>query len=412
MNVIFIHQNMPGQFKHLARILARDAKNRVVFITKRKDVEIPGVRRILYEPSREPAPTTHHYLAGTERGILHGQQVARALMALKAEGFRPDIIYAHPGWGEALFVKDVFPDVPLLGFFEFYYRSSGSDVGFNPAETVTIDDQCRLRMKNLINIMSLEACDAGISPTHWQYRQHPPEYLYKLSVVFDGVDSTICAPKPDAAFTLPDGRTLTRKDEVVTYVTRNFEHYRGFQWYMRALEILCRERPNAHFILVGADDVSYGKRPPAGTTYRQEMLKQVRIDPARVHFVGRLPYDRYLGVLQVSTVHVYLTYPFVLSWSMIEAMSTGCLIVGSSTPPVMEALEDGVNGLLVDFFDHEAIAARVIGALDRLDDLAPLRERARETVLARYELAFCLDRQLGLMRDLAAGFRPAAPAIL
>ena len=411
MKIIFIHQNMPGQFKYLARKLAENPANEVYFITKRENIEIPGVRKILYRPSREPTPSTHHYLISAERGVLHGQQVARALLSLKEQGFRPDVIYAHPGWGEALYVKDVYPNVPLLGFFEFYYRSRGSDVGFNPEETVSLDDMCRIRTKNIINTMSLEACDAGVSPTYWQYSQHPAEYLYKMSVVFDGIDTQVCKPDGDANFTLPNGQVLTRQDEVVTYVARNFEPYRGFQWYMKALEILCRERPNAHFIMVGADDVSYGKRPSAGTTYRQEMLKQVNIDPARVHFVGNLPYDKYLKVLQISSTHVYLTYPFVLSWSMVESMSTGCLIVASRTQPVMEVLEDGVNGLLVDFFNPEEIAARVIEALEKQEEYAVLRQRARQTVLERYELQACLDQQITLLNNLAAGFRPAVPSI-
>ncbi|WP_207485434.1 glycosyltransferase family 4 protein [Arenibaculum pallidiluteum] len=406
MRIVFIHQNMPGQFKHLARHLAADADNEVVFLTRRRDVDIPGVRRITYAPRREPARSTHRYLVGTERAVLHGQQVARVLGELKAEGFLPDIIYAHPGWGEALFIKDVFPQVPLLGFFEFYYSSMGADLGFDPASPASLNDSCRVRVKNITNLLSLEAVDAGISPTGWQASRYPKEYRYKLSVIFDGIDTNVCLPNDDTCLILPSGRVLTKRDEVVTYVSRSLEPYRGFPQFMRAVDILCRERSNAQFVVIGADTVSYGQPAPAGKTYRELALAEVEIDPERVHFLGRVPYSTYLEALRVSSAHVYLTYPFVLSWSMLEAMACGCTVVGSRTAPVEEVIEDGVNGWLVDFFDSRAIADRVIAVLDSRTGPPSLSLAARETVMVRYELSRCLAAQLGLIAALIDGWRP------
>jgi len=339
--------------------------------------------------------------------VLHGQAVARALIALKEKGWKPDIICAHPGWGEALFVKDVFPDVPLLAFFEFFYHAEGADCGFDPMYPNTMDDYFRLRMKNTVNLLSLDSCDWGMSPTFWQREVHPAVYQPKISVTHDGVDTALLTPKPDIRVTLPNGVTLGRDDEVITYVSRNLEPYRGFHVYMKALEEMCRRRPKAHFLMVGGDDVSYGRRLPDGKTYREELLKEVKIDPDRVHFLGRIPYSSFVKVLQLSSAHVYLTYPFVLSWSMLEAMSAGCLVIGSSTRPVMEAIEDGRNGLLVDFFSATGIADAVDRVLDHPDRMADLRRAARQSIIDRYDLhSICLPAQLGLIETLIAGRKP------
>ncbi len=407
MKIVFLHQNIPGQYKHLARVFGADPKNEVYFVSKPKAVEIPGVKKITYKLHREQNKDIHHYLASVESAVLYGQAVARAMVGLRNTGFKPDVICAHPGWGESLFVKDVFPDAALLNYFEFYYHSSGSDVGFDPDYKVTLNDLCRIRVKNTNNLLSLEACDAGVSPTRWQRKQFPPEYLYKIAQIHEGIDTKIAAPNPDAKVKLPDGRVLTRNDEVVTYVARNLEPYRGFPSFMRAVPEICRRRPNAHIVIVGGDGVSYGRKLPKGETYRAQMLKEVKIDPGRVTFAGYLPYEKFLRILQASSVHVYLTYPFVLSWSMLEAMSIGCLVIGSDTPPVTEVLADGKNGLLVDFYSPQQIAERIDEVLDHKDRMARIRKAARETILERYELNNCLKKHVKLIKQLASGKLPS-----
>lgn len=409
MRYLFIHQNMPGQYKHIAQRLAANKKNQVVFLTKRENLDLPGITKVLYKPHRDPTPGVHRYIAGFENAVLHGQQVVRACIDLKTKGFRPDIVIGHPGWGEMLYIKDVWPDVPVLSFFEFYYRAVGADVGFNPADELTIDDQCRIRTKNLINMMALEATDAGMSPTYWQFQQYPEEYRYKISVIHDGVDTKVCAPDPEAVLQLPNGKVLTRADEVVTYCVRNFEPYRGFPTFMQAVEQLHKRRPNVQVVAIGADGVSYGKPLPDGKHYRHELLKQVNVDRDRLHFIGSVPYETFLKVIKVSQAHIYLTYPFVLSWSMLEAMSAGCAVIGSRTAPVEEVIEDGVNGLLVDFFDPAAVADRVEKILDHADRMAEMRVRARETVLENYDLEKCLARQMTLVKNLVLGHRPVMP---
>ncbi|MGY0714098.1 glycosyltransferase family 4 protein [Azospirillum argentinense] len=402
MNIVFIHQNMPGQYKHLAARLAADPANRVVFITKRTDREIPNVRRLSYQPSRKARENAHPYLVSTENAVLHGQAVARLLMGLREEGFRPDVIVGHPGWGETLFVKDAFPNTPYLNYCEFFYRAQGLDVGFDPSVPVNIDTVLRLRMRSTPLLLALEACDRGIAPTEWQRDSHPAPFHSKIEVIHDGVDTAQLLPDPGIRVTLADGTVLTRQDEVLTYAVRNLEPYRGFPSFMRALPCILEARPKAHVLIAGGDEVSYGSAPPGGgKSWRETMLAEVPLDPARVHFLGHLPYDQYLSVLRVSRAHVYLTYPFVLSWSMVESMALGCVVIGSDTAPVREVIRHGENGLLADFFSPEDIAAKTIAVLEEPDSFAPLARAARETAVERFDLSHCLERQIALIRAMA-----------
>jgi glycosyltransferase involved in cell wall biosynthesis len=407
MRIAFIHQNMPAQYKHLAAHFAADSANQCVFISKRKNFPMPNVHRVLYETTREPTKGIHHYLRLCEDQVLHGQAVFRKLLELKQKGFVPDIILCHPGWGEGLFLKDAYPNVPLFTFCEYYYNAHGADMDFDPERQVGYDDYCRIRMKNTTMLHNLQACDWGLSPTRWQWSQHPENYRHKISIVHDGIDTDVCRPDPNAEFELPNGRTLRQGDEVVTYVVRNLEPFRGFPTFMHAAEQICRRRPETQIIIVGGDEISYGSGLRDGRTYREKLLSEVTLDESRVHFLGRVPYPKFLQILQVSAVHVYLTYPFVLSWSMLEAMSSGCLVVGSSTPPVEEVIEDGVNGLLVDFFSPQEIADRVDEVLDTPGRMQHLRDAARQTILDRYDLqTVCLPAQLRIIDDLLNGRTP------
>lgn len=406
MKLLFVHQNTPGQYKHLAPAMAA-LGHEVVFVGKAQRA-LPGVTTVAYAPSRKPAKEAHHYLRGFEDQVLHGQAVARVGLDLIKRGFVPEVICAHPGWGEALFLKDVFPDARLLAFCEFFYRSRGSDVGFDPALEVSLETACRIRCKNATLLTSLEAADWGVSPTEWQRRQHPEAWQSKISLVHDGVDTERCRPDEEATVALPDGRTLSRRDEVVTYVARNLEPYRGFPTFMHAAAEILRRRPKAEILVVGGDEISYGARPAGGATWRETLLKEVDLDPGRVHFLGRVPYDQFLRIVQVSRAHIYLTYPFVLSWSMLEAMACGAVVVGSATPPVAEVIEDGRNGLLADFFDPKAVADRVEEALAAPERMAEIRAAARRTVVERYDLrTVCLPAQVRIIEDLHAGRTPA-----
>ena len=409
MKILMLHQNMPGQFKYLAPTLAR-AGHEVVFITKQKTVEIPGVRKIVYVPHRTVRASTHHYMRLFENAVLHGQQVARLCQQLASEGFIPDLVVAHPGWGESLFIKDVFPRSPLINYCEFYYTGRGADVGFDPSKPVGLDDLCRIRGRNAHLLLSLEECDRGWSPTQWQKSRHPKDMLGKIDVIFDGIDTKMVKPDPEARFELKNGKVLTAKDEVITYVARNLEPYRGYPTFIRALPKILKDRPKAQVVIVGAEGVSYGAAPEGGGTWREVMAKEVPLPEDRVHFTGQLPYGKYVKLLQVSSVHTYLTYPFVLSWSFMEAMAAGCLMVASDTAPVREVLRHDENGLMTDFWDHDKVAADVVKAL-KMKDSQRLRDAARASIIGHYDLASCLPRQLGMLEQVAGKpivMRPAS----
>ena len=395
MRILFLHPNFPAQFRHLAATLGKEKGHQVVFGTKRKEGEIAGVYKVLYEPPREAHPQTHHYVKTLENAVLQGQAVYRLAEKLKSEAFIPDIVYGHSGWGPTLLMKDAFPRAKLLCYFEWFYNAQGSDADFDPTDPLSADDIARIRFKNAPILSDLYTCDRGLSPTLWQKQQFPQEYQDKITVLHDGVNTEFFQPDPGKKLVIPRVELdLTQAEEIVTYVARGMEPYRGFPQLIETIAILQERRPQCHFVIVGENRVAYGKTLPDGKTYKDVMLEKFSLDLSRVHFTGYLAYSEYLDVLKASSVHIYLTRPFVLSWSMLESMSTGCLIVGSNTDPVKEVIQDGVNGLLVDFFSPNEIADRVEEVLNHPDRMEQIRVQARETILKKYDLAKLLPQHL------------------
>ncbi len=409
MRILFIHQNFPGQFKFLAPALAAQG-HAVTAMTMQKinATEWQGVKLVPYAASRGMTPNVHPWVSDFETKVIRGEAAFRAALALCDSGFIPDVIVAHSGWGESLFLKDVWPNARLGIYCEFYYHAQGTDVGFDlefPAQDP--GEVCRLRLKNLNNLLHFEVADAGISPTHWQASTFPEPFRSKITVVHDGIDTVAVAPNPNVSLTLNGSIILTKAEEVITFVSRNLEPYRGYHIFMRALPELLKRRPSAHVLIVGGDDVSYGARPEGDQKWKDIFASEVRpqisdADWARVHFLGNIPYQHFIPLLQLSTVHVYLTYPFVLSWSLLEAMSVGCAIVASDTQPLREAIQHNDTGRLVDFFDVPGLANEVCMLLD--DPVARIRlgANARAFAQANYDLkTVCLPRQLAWVAGLA-----------
>ena len=411
MNILFIHQNFPGQFKFLAPALAANPAHTVVAMTMQKisAANWQGIRLVVYNASRGTTLHVHPWVSDFETKTIRAEACFRAALKLQAEGFTPDVIVAHPGWGESLFLKDVWAAAKLGIYCEFFYHPHGADVGFDPEFPVKdVGDVCRLRLKNLNNLLHFEVADAGISPTHWQASTFPQPFRSKIKVVHDGIDTAVVAPNPTVSLTLNGNLTLTRQDEVITFVNRNLEPYRGYHIFMRALPEVLKRRPCARVLLVGADDVSYGARPEEGKKWKDIFAAEVRpqisdADWARVHFLGHVAYQHFIPMLQLSTVHVYLTYPFVLSWSLLEAMSVGCAIVASNTQPLHEAIHHDETGRLVDFFDVAALTAEVCALLDDPTARARLGTAAREFAKSTYDLqTVCLPQQLKWVESLLA----------
>ncbi|MBC3775055.1 glycosyltransferase family 4 protein [Pseudomonas sp. SWRI99] len=361
MKLLVIHQNFPGQFRHVV-LAAMARRDEVVAIGRDTAPGLVGVKTHRYRATSRAPGNIHPYLIRYEQAVIDGQKVFEILSRLKRSGYQPDVILAHPGWGETLFAKDVYPDTPLVHYCEYYYRAQGADSGFDPEFPRATRESSRLRVLNSLHLLNLEQCDFAIAPTQWQRSLFPAAYRSAIRVIHEGVIQSADLDEV-VTVTLPNGAELRAGQPIVTYVARNLEPYRGFHSFMRAIPPIQAECPDAQIIVVGGDDVSYGGRPLGFANWRSRMEAEVSFDHSRVHFTGKLPYQTYRAVLQCSKVHVYLTYPFVLSWSLLEAMASGCVVVASDTAPVKEVIVDGVNGVLVDFFDHHGIANSVCKVL-------------------------------------------------
>lgn len=403
MRILFVHQNFPAQFKHLAPALA--ARGHEVKALAIKGGEVSGVELHRYTPQRGSTAGLHRFATDFETKVIRGEACGLAAEELRKGGYVPDLIIAHPGWGEALFLKEIWPATPHLHFLEFHYSSQGGDVGFDPEfRKEGWQDAARTRAKNASSMLNLELMDAAYSPTHWQKSSYPRFAQPKIEVIHDGIDTDALTPNAKASLTLEGRKIVLRPGmKVVTFINRNLEPYRGYHSFMRALPMMQRLMPDAIFVIIGGDDVSYGARPPAGKTWKQIYLAEVQdqLDLARTVFVGTVPYPVFKGLMQISAAHVYLTYPFVLSWSMLEAMACGAPIIGSATPPVQEIIDHGRNGLLVDFFDYENIATTVAEVVNNPDRYTQIRAAARQTVIDGYDLnRICLPRQVELIERM------------
>jgi glycosyltransferase involved in cell wall biosynthesis len=416
MRILFVHQNFPGQFKHLAPALARRPGFDVRALVLQQGVppQWEGVRLHTYQTTRGSTPGIHPWVGDIETKAIRGEAAFRAALALRDDGFVPDLIIAHPGWGESLFLKEVWPRARLAIYSELFYHTEGADVGFDPEFTPPDPAyRCRLQLKNAGNLLQFQSADAGISPTHWQADSFPAAFRDKITVIHDGIDCDAVAPNQAARLTLNGNLPLSCDDEIITFVNRNLEPYRGYHVFMRALPELLRRRPKARVLIVGGDGVSYGAPPPEGQSWKAIYLNEIRPQLAdaeleRVHFLGRIAYDHFIALLQISTVHVYLSYPFVLSWSLLEAMSAGCAIVASDTAPVREAIRSGETGLLVDFFDRAGLVDAVCGLLDMPAERARLGTAARAHARHHYDLrTVCLPAQLAWAMSLLENPRHA-----
>jgi glycosyltransferase involved in cell wall biosynthesis len=404
MRLLFVHQNFPGQFVHLAAALTA-RKHEVVALATNRRSPLPHIKTIYYQPQHGSSQETHFLAQDFETKSIRAQACANAAAQLKQDGFYPDVIYAHTGWGESLFLKEVWPKAVLLGYFEFYYHPHGADYGFDPEfSTLSLKSAMRIRAKNAAQLLALEQADYRTSPTQWQWSTFPSVYKEKISVIHDGIDTTRVKPNPDVRMQFArDNLTLTARDEVITFVSRNLEPCRGFHWFVRVLPEIMARRTKAHVVIVGGDGVSYSAPALGGKTYREMFLEEVkgRVDWGRIHFLGNVSYEDFVRVIQISSVHVYLTYPFVLSWSMLEAMAAQALVVGSATAPVTEVIRHGENGLLVDFFSSEGLVNAVCEVLEHPDRMLEVRRRARRTITERFDLrTVCLPRQIELIEAL------------
>ena len=406
MNILFVHQNMPGQYRELVQWLAAQGGHRIFFLTQKKDApNLPGVETRVYKPHRKPAKDAYGLSKVWEEAVGSGFGAAVAARRLETDDrFIPDIVIGHVGWGELTFFKQVWPQVPIIGFFEYYYNLHGGLVGFDPEEPISEHAPFLMQARNAVPLANIEVVDQGHTPTLWQRDRFPTSFHDRMYVCHDGIRTDTLLPNPDVELRL--GRLenpLTRDDEVLTYVARNLERARGFHVFMRALPQIMKERPNARVLIVGGNEVSYGGKSDDPKGLRGEMEAEVgdQLDWDRLHFLGRIPYPDYQKLVQLSRCHVYLTMPFVLSWSLLESMSMGATVVAADVAPVREAITHGETGLLVDFFDPDAVAAQVIDVLAAPQKFAHLGVAARAHVVSEYDfLNKCLPEHIAQINAL------------
>ncbi len=397
MKILFVHNNFPAQFRNVAEELREARSFELAAIGAQSAQAVEGVAVHRYQLPTIDVSATHPFARRFDAECWRAEQVLMVASALAASGFIPDFILAHSGWGETLPLRAIFPKARIIIYCEFFYRSEGQDVHFDPeGPRLGVDGITALRCKNASSLIALAEADAGISPTHWQRSAFPKEFQEKIHVVHEGVDLARFRPDPTARLTLPGGRVLARADEIVTFASRNLEPLRGYHVFLRAVPAILRARPNAQVVVAGGDGNSYSHAPPVGKTWKAHYLDEVvaDLDLSRVHFVGRLDQDSYLNLLQVSSAHVYLTYPFVLSWSLLDAMATECAIIASDAAPVREVIDDQKNGVLVPFHDRSALSQAVVDTLAHRGPSLKRGAAARRTVAERFDKRVCVHEAL------------------
>lgn len=403
MRILFVHNNFPGQYARIVRYLKGRRDVDMLSGSLETNSQPAPIKRIGYKPHREATKGIHPALRYTETSVIRGQAAYVAFLPVKKRGWNPDIILSHSGFGDGLFLKDLWPQAKYMPYLEWYYHAYGSDASFlDHGAPKSPNVELSIRMKNTVILQDLAAMDWGQCPTEFQKSQFPSIFHDRISVLHDGVDVDYFTPDDTATLAVGD-RIFRKGDPVVTYIARGMEPYRGFPQFMEAVAILQKSRPDAHVVIIGEDRVAYGAKREDGKTHKEWALENLPLDESRTHFMGRQPLRTLRDALRVSAAHVYLTVPFVLSWSMMEAMSAGALIVGSDTAPVREVITDGENGLLVPFFEPEALAARLGDVLADQERYAPLRERARAHMLERYDMKELTGRYFDLIEKVANG---------
>lgn len=399
MHVLFVHQNFPAQFGHIADHLVKRHGFQCSFVTERRGGRVGNVDCIQYKVDGGATKHNHYCTRTFENSTRHAIGVFQAVKA--RPDLKPDLIVGHSGFGSTLFLREIFPDVPIINYFEYFYRTRDSDMDFRKDYPPVPLDFLRARARNAMVLLDLDNCDAGYSPTQYQRDLFPPEYQSKVRTIFDGVDTAIWKPIANPGrevngYHVPDGM------KIVSYATRGMESMRGFDIFMKAAKKICDRRKDVIFLIAGQDRVCYGgdERFTEGKTYKEWVLSKDNYDLSRFQFLGLIPPPELAKLFNITDVHIYLTVPFVLSWSLLNALACGTTILASNTAPVREMIQNGVNGVLFDFFDADALAELAIQLLDRRDEYRVLGQQGAAIIREKYSIDVCLPKMVELYESV------------
>jgi glycosyltransferase involved in cell wall biosynthesis len=402
MRILFVHQDFPAQFGHIAQHLARTRGWCCDFVTQATSVRLDGVRTIAYTTSGGAREMTHYFSRTFENAVWHAHAVYQDCDPVP--DLRPDLIVGHSGFGSTLYLPERFPGVPVVNYFEHFYHPHGSDLDFRPDFPPEPRDFLRARTRNAMILLDLDNCRLGYSPTHYQKSLFPAEYRPKIEVIFDGIDTQVFRRRPNVPRRVGT-LEIPESTRIVTYVSRGFESMRGFDIFMRAARRIYREHADVLFVVVGGDRICYGgdERHIRHRTFKEHVLAQDDYDMNKFVFTGLVPTDTLVDLLSLSDLHIYLTVPFVLSWSLMNALACGCVVLASDTEPVREVIVDGETGLLAGFFDVEAFARRALEVLRAPPAFRELGDRAAAMIEDRYALSVTLPRLVDFFERATSG---------
>jgi len=395
IKILFIHPNFPGQFKHLINELVKTPNAELAFITSKPDADMEGVNIQVYETPKIDNGKTHRYLRGAHSNLYTAQEVTKSGLLLKQSGFIPDAVVGHIGWSSTIFMKELFPKTKVIAYCEWFFRPETAWETF-AGEPLSIDKKASIKIQNTSTILGLQDMDVGVSPMRWQRDTHPEYARRNIEIIHEGIDTEVCKPRSRSHLNIP-GANLPKDAKIVTYISRSLEPARGFFTFMESVQELCKLDKDVQFVVVGRERSAYSQSTGSGPSYKEQALERYDCDWSRVHFTGKLSYEHYLQVLSNSMVHIYLSSPLFLSWSMLEAMACGCTLVSSNNAPVTEVIEHDVNGRLVSFFDAKNLSKEVHGLLNDRATAKRLANAARQTILNKYDLKICVSQWKSLL---------------
>ncbi len=395
MHILFTHRAFPAQFGQLGLELSKRYAWKCSFLIDHISRCPEPTEEMLSRLSLYQIPLSAAFRA--EKNPPWAQSFGRYLEVCQAgwealralPDLRPDLVVGHAGLAPTLFLSELV-DCPIVNYCEYYFAQHRRDLTYRidlpPAEPAPFFPRCI----NAATLASLVACGAGYAPMHWQRRSFPQRFWPKIEVHFDGIDTTLYRPQRTSL--VVNGQTIPEDTRVVTFVARGLESMRGFDLFMRVAKRICRERSDVLFVIAGDEETYYGwdQLHTGPHSFKQWVLSQGDYDLSRFIFLGHIEPARLAQVFGRSDLHIYLSVPFVVSWSLLNALACGCVVLGSQVDPVREVVEPGRTGLLEPLFDIDRLAETALGVLADPGKYRPLGQAARESVEEKYSLDVCI----------------------